>query len=38
LKAGGIDNGPPSLRWPEYYAAFVLDPGGNNIEAVFRVD
>jgi catechol 2,3-dioxygenase-like lactoylglutathione lyase family enzyme len=37
LKAGGTDNGPPGLR-PEYhanyYGAFVLDPDGNNIEAV----
>jgi hypothetical protein len=24
------------LRKPNYYAAFVLDPDGNNIEAVFR--
>jgi catechol 2,3-dioxygenase-like lactoylglutathione lyase family enzyme len=40
LKAGGSDNGPPALRTkqstPTYYAAFVLDPDGNNIEAVFR--
>ncbi len=42
VKAGGIDNGPPGLRDtgtgypPGYYAAFVLDPDGNNIEAVFR--
>jgi len=42
LKAGGTDNGPPALRdtamgYPSgYYAAFVLDPDGNNIEAVFR--
>jgi catechol 2,3-dioxygenase-like lactoylglutathione lyase family enzyme len=42
---GGTDNGPPGDRaeeWAlepstlEYYAAFVLDPDGNNIEAVFR--
>jgi catechol 2,3-dioxygenase-like lactoylglutathione lyase family enzyme len=35
--AGGRDNGPPGLRehyHPTYYAAFVLDPDGNNIEAV----
>ena len=36
---GGTDNGPPGLR-PEYsgqyYAAFVLDPDGNNVEAVFH--
>jgi catechol 2,3-dioxygenase-like lactoylglutathione lyase family enzyme len=39
LKAGGIDNGEPGLRkqyGPGYYAAFVLDPDGNNIEAVYR--
>ena len=42
LKAGGTENGPPGLRdtklgYPRgYYAAFVLDPDGNNIEAVFR--
>ena len=37
LTHGGTDNGPPGLR-PEYsghyFAAFVLDPDGNNIEAV----
>ena len=40
LSAGGQDNGGPALRAggypPGYYAAFVLDPDGNNIEAVFR--
>ena len=40
LRAGGTDNGAPGLREgaypPGYYAAFVLDPDGNNIEAVFR--
>jgi catechol 2,3-dioxygenase-like lactoylglutathione lyase family enzyme len=39
LRHGGTDNGPPGLR-PEYsghyYAAFVLDPDGNNVEAVFH--
>jgi len=36
LQAGGTDNGPPGERryHPGYYAAFVLDPDGNNIEAV----
>ena len=36
IAAGGKDNGPPGLRHyhPQYYAAFVLDPDGNNIEAV----
>lgn len=36
LNAGGTDNGPPGLRpyHPDYYGAFLLDPDGNNIEAV----
>jgi catechol 2,3-dioxygenase-like lactoylglutathione lyase family enzyme len=36
VAAGGIDNGAPGLRWyhPDYYGAYVLDPDGNNIEAV----
>ena len=38
LKAGGTDNGTPGLRRPNYYAAFVFDPDGNNMEAVFRGD
>jgi catechol 2,3-dioxygenase-like lactoylglutathione lyase family enzyme len=38
LKAGGTDNGQPGQRRARYYAAFVLDPDGNNIEAVFRGD
>jgi catechol 2,3-dioxygenase-like lactoylglutathione lyase family enzyme len=36
LKAGGVENGAPGLRRPNYYAAYVLDPDGNNIEAVCR--
>lgn len=38
LDAGGIDNGGPGERpyHPGYYAAFLLDPDGNNIEAVFH--
>jgi len=39
LAAGGHDNGPPGLReryHPDYYAAFVIDPDGHNIEAVFH--
>jgi catechol 2,3-dioxygenase-like lactoylglutathione lyase family enzyme len=38
LAAGGKDNGKPGERpyHPGYYAAFVLDPDGNNIEAVFH--
>ena len=36
LAAGGRDNGAPGPRpyHPGYYSAFVLDPDGNNIEAV----
>jgi len=38
LAAGGRDNGGPGERdyHPGYYAAFMLDPDGNNIEAVFH--
>lgn len=38
LEAGGKDNGKPGPRpyHPGYYAAFVLDPDGNNIEAVYH--
>ena len=37
LEAGGSDNGEPGLRehyHSTYYSAFVLDPDGNNVEAV----
>jgi catechol 2,3-dioxygenase-like lactoylglutathione lyase family enzyme len=39
LEAGGRDNGAPGMRTEyssTYYAAYVLDPNGNNIEAVFH--
>lgn len=39
LQHGGRDNGGPGLRahyGPHYYAAFVVDPDGHNIEAVFN--
>jgi catechol 2,3-dioxygenase-like lactoylglutathione lyase family enzyme len=38
LKAGGTDHGKPGERdyHPGYYAAFLLDPDGNNIEAVYH--
>ncbi|HEB0904396.1 MULTISPECIES: VOC family protein [Enterobacteriaceae] len=38
LNHGGRDNGAPAERTyhPGYYAAFVLDPDGNNIEAVYH--
>jgi len=36
VAAGGVDNGAPGVRWyhADYYGAYVLDPDGNNIEAV----
>ena len=37
LRAGGCDNGAPGPRphyHPDYYAAFVRDPDGHNVEAV----
>ena len=37
LEAGGKDNGAPGPRadyGPKYYAAFLIDPDGNNVEAV----
>lgn len=39
LDNGGRDNGGPGLRTeygPDYYAAYVFDPDGYNIEAVFK--
>ncbi|WP_110657156.1 VOC family protein [Salinicola halimionae] len=39
LAAGGQDNGKPGLRpnyHEHYYAAFIIDPCGNNVEAVFQ--
>lgn len=38
LASGGRDNGAPGERsyHPGYYAAFILDPDGNNIEAVYH--
>lgn len=41
LEAGGRDNGPPGVRTEysaTYYAAYILDPNGNNIEAVHHGD
>jgi catechol 2,3-dioxygenase-like lactoylglutathione lyase family enzyme len=36
LGAGGTDNGAPGIRWyhDDYYGGYVLDPDGNNVEAV----
>jgi hypothetical protein len=38
LSAGGLDNGPPGERHyhPGYFAAYLIDPDGNNIEAVYH--
>ena len=39
LLAGGVDNGEPGRRphyHQNYYGAFVLDPDGNNVEAVYH--
>lgn len=39
LAAGGTDNGAPGLRTkyhPTYYAAFLIDPEGNRVEAVWH--
>ena len=38
IEAGGKDNGAPGERpyHPGYYGAFLLDPDGNNIEAVYH--
>jgi catechol 2,3-dioxygenase-like lactoylglutathione lyase family enzyme len=38
LESGGKDNGAPGERayHPGYYGAFLLDPAGNNIEAVYH--
>jgi catechol 2,3-dioxygenase-like lactoylglutathione lyase family enzyme len=41
MAAGGRDNGAPGLRpaySDTYYAGYILDPNGNNIEAVFHGD
>lgn len=38
LEHGGKDHGAPGLRpyHPGYFAAFLLDPDGNNVEIVFH--
>jgi catechol 2,3-dioxygenase-like lactoylglutathione lyase family enzyme len=38
VEAGGVANGDPGERpyHPGYYAAFLIDPDGNNVEAVFH--
>ena len=36
LAAGGANNGPPGYRNPKVYSAFIIDPDGNNVEAIWR--
>jgi catechol 2,3-dioxygenase-like lactoylglutathione lyase family enzyme len=39
IQAGYRSNGPPGIREryaPDYYAAYLLDPDGHNVEAVYR--
>lgn len=38
LKAGARNNGDPGVRRGRYYCAFLIDPGGNNIEAGVYAD
>jgi catechol 2,3-dioxygenase-like lactoylglutathione lyase family enzyme len=38
LQLGGRDNGPPGYRRPTCYSAFVIDPEGNNIEAIWQTE
>ena len=38
LAAGGVDNGPPGFRRPTCYSAFVIDPDGNNVEAIWQTE
>ena len=37
IASGGKDNGKPGPRGPSYYAAYVIDPDGNNVEVSVRV-
>jgi catechol 2,3-dioxygenase-like lactoylglutathione lyase family enzyme len=38
LKLGGRDNGPPGYRRPTCYSAFLFDPEGNNVEAIWQTE
>ena len=38
IAARGADNGPTGYRRPTCYAAFVIDPDGNNVEAVWQTE
>lgn len=38
MKLGAKDNGPPGFRRPTSYEAFMFDPEGNNIEAIWQTE
>ncbi|HEY5107667.1 MAG TPA: VOC family protein [Caulobacteraceae bacterium] len=38
MAAGGTDNGLPGYRRPTCYSAFVIDPDGNNVEAIWQTE
>jgi catechol 2,3-dioxygenase-like lactoylglutathione lyase family enzyme len=38
MRLGAKDNGPPGLRRPTSYEAFMFDPDGNNIEAIWQTE
>ncbi len=38
MRLGAMDNGPPGFRRPTSYEAFMFDPEGNNIEAVWQTE
>ena len=38
LRLGARDNGPPGYRRPTCYGAFMFDPEGNNIEAIWQTE
>ena len=38
MRLGARDNGPPGFRRPTSYEAFMFDPEGNNIEAIWQTE
>lgn len=38
MRLGAKDNGPPGFRRPTSYEAFLFDPEGNNIEAIWQTE
>ena len=38
MALGARDNGPPGYRRPTCYSAFVFDPDGNNVEAIWQTE